>query len=146
MFFLLLWHVSGWALVLRTAEKAGGQEAWLRAWTVGVDEPCSAAAAASHRPYAEDGLLCSRLAEWRGRLSYTLISLGEKSYFNPSVFNLLAVDFFFFFFFTLCSWRNHRGQASIKPQARDWGRGKLIFCNEFLRNTNIWVLAISTGK
>lgn len=30
----------------------------------------------------------------RGRLIYTLTSLGEKSYFNPSVFNLLAVDFF----------------------------------------------------
>lgn len=115
----------------------------LRAWIVGADEP-SGAAAAVHGGWPS---LFPCLTEWSACLSYTLSELGEKEYFNPSVFNLLAVDFFLPYEVEGTIEVKPQWIYTIKPQARYLGEGdKLVFCNGFLRNTNIWVLAIITGK
>lgn len=61
---------------------------------MGVDEPSSAAAAASRGPYAEDGLLCPVLRGEGAVLVTHLEAWGRNRIVTP-VFNLLAVDFFF---------------------------------------------------
>lgn len=75
---------------------------------MGADEP-SGAAASGCRPCMEAGLLCFLVLQSEVLVLVTHFpSLGEKEYFNPSVFDLLAVDFFLPY--------EVEGTIEVKPQ------------------------------
>lgn len=74
---------------------------------MGADEP-SGAAAAGYRPCVEAAAFVSLSYRVSACLSYTLSEFGEKEYFSPSVFNLLAVDFFLPY--------EVEGTIEVKPQ------------------------------